>query len=71
MSIPVYMPMCIDCIHLEIGKKINGRTPCKAYPEGIPYEIWKEKAKPSADKTALCPNGYKFEHLKNNTQTAD
>lgn len=64
MSIPVYVPMCIDCVHLDLKKKVNGRTPCKAYPDGIPYEVWIERSKPSADKNAPCPNGYKFEHLK-------
>lgn len=62
MSCPVYKPICIHCIHYEIKKEVNGRTPCKAYPDGIPYEIWKEKSKPDIDKDAPCQNGYKFEH---------
>ncbi len=50
MSIPIYVPLCIDCIHYDLGKEANGCAVCKAYPEGIPYEVWKEKSKPSADK---------------------
>ena len=72
MSSPVYMPMCIDCIYLDLDKEVSGCTACKAYPEGIPYDVWKEKSKPSADKDAPCPNGYKFKHIKsNNTNTAE
>ena len=59
----VYVPICIKCSNFnnfEKGK--NGRANCKAYPDGIPYEVWKEKSKPDVDVNAPCPNGYKFEH---------
>ena len=72
MSIPIYMSLCIDCKYRIRENMPKGNAYCKAYPEGIPFEVWKEKSKPSADKDAPCPNGYKFKHIKsNNTNTAE
>lgn len=70
MSVKVYMPMCIDCVHLDLIKEVNGRPVCKAYPEGIPSQIWEYKSKLSTDKNTPCQNGYKFEHIRT-PQTAD
>jgi len=33
------MRSCLDCKHLEKGKTKDDRTYCKAFPEGIPFEI--------------------------------
>lgn len=64
MSAPIYVPLCIDCVHIDLSKKVDGIPVCKAYPNGIPYEVWKEKSKPNYDENTPCPNGYKFEHDK-------
>ena len=58
--ISVYMPICIDCKHLDLVKGVDGRPVCKAYPEGIPHDVWKEKSKPDYDKDTAYPNGCKF-----------
>lgn len=58
----VYCPVCIDCKHRIRENKPKDTAFCKAYPNGIPYEIWKEKSKPNIDKNTPCPNGYRFEH---------
>ena len=62
----VYRPICIDCIHLDLKKEKNGRPICKAYPDGIPYEVWKEKSKPDIDVNKTCNNGIGFEPEENN-----
>lgn len=56
----VYCHICIDCKHLQIKEKNNGRPVCKASPDGIPYDIWIEKSKPDIDENAPCANGFKF-----------
>lgn len=66
MSSPIYMSACLDCKNRVRDSVPKDVAFCKAYPDGIPYEVWIEKSKPSADKNAPCPNGYKFEHLKAN-----
>lgn len=54
--IPVFIPVCLDCKYqFDKDKKVC----CKAYPEGIPYNVWEAKATTDMDKP--CPNGYKFE----------
>lgn len=62
MSIPVYIPVCIHCKYFHLietdGKKAD-KVRCKAYPEGIPAEIWRAKA--TTGKASPCPNGYHFE----------
>lgn len=58
----VYCPICIDCVHIDLKKEKNGRPVCKAYPEGIPYDVWKEKSKPNIEKDVPCNNEYKFKH---------
>ena len=58
----VYVPICINCKYFENFKKgENGRPTCKAFPNGIPYETWKEKSKPDTIRTDVCQNDYKFE----------
>lgn len=57
----VYVPICIDCKHFDNFKKgKNGRPSCKAFPGGIPYDIWKEKSN-SDTKNDICQSDYKFE----------
>jgi hypothetical protein len=36
-NIPVYSPVCTHCKHLIIKP---GERICKAFPDGIPLEIW-------------------------------
>lgn len=55
--IPVFVPVCIDC---KYAFDKDDAVCCKAYPDGIPQEVWKAKA--TTDKEKPCPNGYKFEH---------
>ncbi len=58
--IPVFVPVCIDCKNkFRKGDVIC----CKAYPDGIPNDIWRKKA--TTEKSNLCPNGYKFERKNN------
>lgn len=58
----VYYPLCVDCKYRIRDNKPKTAAFCKAYPDGIPYKVWKEKSKPDIDKNAPCPNGYKFKH---------
>ncbi len=58
----VYYPLCVDCKYRIRENKPKDVAFCKAYPDGIPYEVWKEKSKPGIDANAPCPNGYNFEH---------
>ena len=60
MMIPVLKPLCIDCMHRIRKDKPKDKAFCKAYPEGIPYDVWKEKSKPDYDKDTPYPNGCKF-----------
>ena len=62
MSIPVYVPLCIHCKYRKRENMPTDKAYCQAYPDGIPYEVWKEKSKPNYDENTPCPNGYKFEH---------
>lgn len=62
MSVPMYVPLCIDCVYLDTKCWKNEMPVCKAYPEGIPRETWVEKAQKAYDPNAPCPNGYKFKH---------
>lgn len=36
-DIPLYSPVCTYCRHLYIR---SGERVCKAFPDGIPQEIW-------------------------------
>jgi len=37
LEIPVYSEVCSYCVHLkDLGKKRK----CKAFPKGIPMDIW-------------------------------
>lgn len=62
MSIPVFVPVCLDCKHIY-DDVINGIKVvcCKAYPKEIPNEVWEKKATSEEFKIAPCPNGYSFE----------
>ena len=59
MSSPVYIPICMKCANFD--KEINDCAVCKAYPNGIPYEVWKEKSKPDIDVNKPCNNDFMFQ----------
>lgn len=40
MSYPDKVPLCFLCAHLEMGKPGNQMPSCKAFPNGIPFEIY-------------------------------
>ena len=58
----VYMSLCLKCKHRIRTDKPKDKAYCKAYPNGVPVDVWREKSKPDYDKDTPCPNGCKFEH---------
>ncbi|NMC57439.1 MAG: glutamyl-tRNA amidotransferase [Eubacteriaceae bacterium] len=49
----VILSKCAECTHLYAEDK---KLSCKAFPEGIPFEVFKD-----ADEDKECNNGIKFE----------
>jgi hypothetical protein len=45
---------------LNLQEIKEGKPVCKAYPNGIPYDVWKEKCETDNDMIMICPNGYRF-----------
>lgn len=60
----VYCPLCLECKNRIREDKPKDNPFCKAYPDGIPYDVWIEKSKPNIDVNKTCNNGYKFEQEK-------
>lgn len=55
-NIPVYSPVCTYCKHLAVEAE---KRSCKAFPGGIPLEIWLGLNKHT--KSYFGDNGIQFE----------
>lgn len=58
----VYLPLCLDCANKTKIGSAKQRTCCKAFPDGIPPEVWASKT--AKTKEEPCGKGYKFEPKK-------